>query len=76
MNSPTNTLIARQGERWEQLCFRAYQANSQALVDALFDANRELTRQMTRFEFQGGETVVIPAMTVSNTVSVEAPPWA
>lgn len=76
MSTKTNTLIARQGERWEQLCYRAYQANSQALVDALFEANRELTRQMNRFEFQGGETVIIPAVTVSNTVSVEAPPWA
>lgn len=76
MNSPTNTLIARQGERWEQLCYRAYAATNQSLVNTLFDANRELTRQMEGFEFQGGETVVIPAMTVSNTVSVEAPPWA
>ncbi|MBD1572497.1 hypothetical protein HC725_04290 [Vibrio sp. S17_S38] len=76
MSTKTNTLIARQGERWEQLCYRAYQANSQALVDALFEANRELTRQMNRFEFQGGETVIIPAVTVSNTVSVDAPPWA
>jgi phage tail protein X len=71
-----NTLIARQSERWEQLCYRAYRANSQTLVDALFEANRELTRTMTSFTFRGGETVIIPATKVVNTVTVETPPWA
>ncbi len=71
-----NTLIARQGERWEQLCYRAYSTTNQALVDALFDANRELTRTMATFTFSGGETVNIPAVKVVNTVNVEMPPWA
>ncbi len=71
-----NTLIARQGERWEQLCYRAYTATNQKLVDALFEANRELTRQMTGFTFQGGEQVNVPAVKVVNTVYVERPPWA
>lgn len=71
-----NTLTARQGERWEQLCYRAYNATNQKLVDTLFDANRELTRTMTNVTFSGGETVNIPAVKVVNTVSVETPPWA
>lgn len=71
-----NTLIARQGERWEQLCYRAYSATNQALIDALFDANRELTRAMTSFTFSGGEFVTIPAVKVVNTVNMETPPWA
>ncbi|NAW59308.1 MULTISPECIES: tail protein X [unclassified Vibrio] len=71
-----NTLMARQGERWEQLCYRAYNATNQALVDALFDANRALTQTMTDFTFDGGETVNIPDVKVVNTVTVETPPWA
>ncbi len=71
-----NTLIARQGERWEQLCYRAYSATNQVLVDALFEANRELTRSMTNFTFSGGESVNIPAVKVVNTVNVEKAPWA
>ncbi len=71
-----NTLIARQGERWEQLCYRAYSATNQKLVDALFEANRELTRSMTNFTFSGGESVNIPAVKVVNTVNVEKAPWA
>ncbi|WP_210456009.1 tail protein X [Vibrio crassostreae] len=71
-----NTLIARQSERWEQICYRAYSVTNQTLVDALFDANRELTRAMTSFTFSGGEIVNIPAVKVVNTVTVETPPWA
>ncbi len=71
-----NTLIARQGERWDQLCYRAYSSSNQSLIDELFEANRELTRAMTTSTFSGGETVNIPAAKVVNTISVEKPPWA
>ncbi|WP_229626302.1 tail protein X [Vibrio parahaemolyticus] len=74
----TTTLYAQRGESWEQLCYRAYTSVAESQVMALREANRALARNMTDFQFEGGELVTIPAIDVSTVIedATEKPPWA
>ncbi|ELZ7201017.1 tail protein X [Vibrio parahaemolyticus] len=74
----TSTLYAQRGERWDQLCYRAYSSVSETLVMTLREANRTLASDMDNFEFDGGEVVTIPALEVSTVIedTTEKPPWA
>ncbi len=72
------TLHAMKGERWEQLCWRAYRRSTEALTMALREANRTLAASMSTITFEGGEEVSIPAIDIPAAIKdvVEAPPWA
>ncbi|EHK2924826.1 hypothetical protein J7Y46_004718 [Vibrio parahaemolyticus] len=74
----TTTLYAQRDERWEQLCYRAYGSVNETQVMALREANRTLASNMTRFQFEGGELITVPALDVSAALedTTEKPPWA
>lgn len=72
------TLYAMKGERWEQLCWRAYRRSTEELTMALREANRSLASSMTSVTFEGGETITVPVIDIPAAIKdvVEAPPWA
>lgn len=71
-------LYAMHSERWDQLCYRAYQRVDETLVMQLREQNRDLARSMTTSVFSGGEKITIPPLDIETalTKTVEAPPWA
>lgn len=68
-------MIARQGERWEQLCFRFYNRTTQSITTAVMEANIELAHALTTSHFSGGEAITMPDIDESQTEIVEVPPW-
>lgn len=69
------TLYSLQGERWDQLSYRAFGVSSQAGVMALRDANPHLLNTDTPFTLPAGARVTVPDITIDQTDVVEVAPW-
>ncbi|MCY9855821.1 tail protein X [Vibrio mediterranei] len=65
---------AKQGERWDTLCLRAYGRCDEPLVMKLREANRTLIEAGADFVFLGGEQVRLIEIP-EQAAEVGAPPW-
>ena len=65
------TLIAEQGEAWDELAVRAYGEGREAEMGRLLRANPALA---ARDRFEGGEVVAVPELPPPPT-SDPLPPW-
>ncbi len=71
-----NQVQARQGERWDTLCWRIYDRATQSDVMTLRDANRQLVIDSAPFTFEGGELVNVPFIdVVQDDADVGVAPW-
>lgn len=68
-------LISLQGERWDELCVRAYGNVTQQTMNALRAANAEAARQSVGFTLPAGLTIIAPDMPLRATTGVEIAPW-
>lgn len=64
-----------QGERWDQLCYRAFGVSSEAGVTALRDANPDAVAQSDPFVLPAGLLIMIPDITLTVVEVVEVAPW-
>ncbi|MFV0262030.1 MAG: tail protein X [Kluyvera sp.] len=69
------TLYSLQGERWDQLSYRAFGVSSEEGVMALRDANPHLLGTDLPFTLPAGALVTVPDITLSQTDTVEVAPW-
>ena len=71
------TIYAMRGERWDQVCFRAYGSADENAMMELRAANRELANNMVSFTFAGGELLTVPSINAAAiNETTERPPWA
>ncbi|AYO18085.1 hypothetical protein D0812_27485 [Vibrio owensii] len=69
-------VMARQGERWDTICYRIYKRATQDDVMTLREANRDLVKAGATFEFSGGEKLNVPMINlVQASTDVGVAPW-
>lgn len=69
-------VMARQGERWDEICHRIYQRATQSDVMQLREANRQLVIDGAAFVFSGGEVLNVPFIDVVKTdADMGVAPW-
>ncbi len=67
---------ARQGERWDTICYRIYKRATVDDVMTLREANRDLVKAGVTFEFSGGEMLNVPMINlVQTSTDVGVAPW-
>ncbi|WP_108945617.1 tail protein X [Shewanella halifaxensis] len=69
-------IISIQGERWDQVCQRAYSQQSEAMVTQVREANVELARQYS-FALPAGVRITLPKLpkTINQPTTVSIAPW-
>ena len=68
-------IVSIQGERWDQLCNRAYGVSTQAGVTALREANPDARSSTDPFILPAGLSLSVPDISVSGASVVEVAPW-
>lgn len=68
------TLTSIQGERWDELCVRAYGSVTQQAMNTLRAANAEAARH-SGFTLPAGLVITVPTISVQATTTVEIAPW-
>jgi len=72
----SQTVQARQYERWDELCYRVYGRAEESDVMVLRATNREVVRQGAAFVFAGGEPIRVPFLTLTSSVQDQGvAPW-
>ncbi|UJZ95038.1 tail protein X [Photobacterium damselae subsp. damselae] len=69
-------LYAIDGERWDQICFRAYKQSTSSLTKLIRDSNIEVVRKYS-FTLPAGTAVFIPNKPEqsSSVVQIGLAPW-
>lgn len=67
---------ARQGERWDTICYRIYKRATIDDVMTLRKANRDTVKAGATFEFAGGELLTVPMINIVQTsTDAGVAPW-
>ncbi|MGR5240226.1 tail protein X [Photobacterium damselae] len=69
-------LYAIEGERWDQICLRAYKQSNEDLTKLIRDSNIDVVRQFS-FTLPAGVAVTIPAKPTqsSDVKQIGLAPW-